>query len=256
MCLLRKFVCVLLLCLSFIYPTKTCAQDGVFYEVNLNFSNAYMSTASNILKLYMPGILRGDLVSYDINYLDLKDNGENVLCKQANYWGFKADDLFSWVDVNLKIGWFGKVSPIGIYGQLAYEHQRNKLCFQHDTDYGSYRTNAFKPGLGIRVIPFRSEGVVPILEVGTSYVLNFGAKTPYGSDKSQFNDGMAYSFALGVTWGMDEYGELPHTIRAGITLSDHDYFNREWSNDGGYYFPYANVKAKDYKFFVKYTRYF
>lgn len=246
--LLLSFV---LMCGSAGYST---AQNGFFYDVNLNFSNVYLSTASNLVQMFVPGLLRGDMISYDVNYLSIKDNGEDVSIKKANYAGFKADDLFSWVETSVKFGWFGKASPVGIYASIAYDHQRYQLCLQHDSGFGRYRTNALKPGIGIRFIPFRASEVMPMIEVGTNYTLNFGVKSPYGTDKDQFNNGVSYTFSAGVSW-MDFYDNM-RTVRVGVTIAGFDYLNRDWSSDGGFYFPYANVKSRNYKFFIKYTQYF
>lgn len=238
------------------------AQNGVFYEGDVNFSNFYLQTAGNIIMgmindaLYeheRPSLFPG--LGYYVNYLPIKDNGDKVAAERPNAFGFKGKDLFSWVNVDVKVGWFGRHSPVGVYGMVGYEHRRNQLCFQHDTEYGQYKTNALRPGIGIRLVPIRSASVVPVFEVGTTYNLILSAETPWGKDKKQFNNGMAINASAGVGWGYDDE-DKQQNISVGAVIPTYDYFNKDWSNDGGYYFPYANVSAKNYLFYVKYSVFF
>ena len=242
-------------------PGGAKAQNGMFYEADVNFNNVYLQTASNILM----GIVNGALYEHDhpslfpglgyyYNYMPIKDNDDKVAKEQVNSFGFKGKDLFSWVNVDVKVGWFGRHSPVGLYGMIGYEHRRNHLCFQHDTEFGQYKTNALRPGIGIRLVPIRSASVVPVFEVGTTYNLILGARSPWGTDKKQFNSGMAINASIGVGWGYDD--DKQQTISAGALIPTYDYFNKDWSSDGGYYFPYANVSAKNYLFYVKYSLYF
>jgi len=241
--------------------TSIRAQDGIFYEGDVNFSNFYLQTAGNLFMgmvndaLYeheRPSLFPG--LGYYYNYLSITDNGEKVASERPNAFGFKGKDLFGWVNVDVKVGWFGRHSPVGIYGMIGYEHRRNNLCFLHDTEYGQYKTHALRPGIGIRFVPVRSSSIVPAFEVGSTYNIIMGAETPWGKDKSQFNSGMAINASAGVSWEDDN--DRRHNICLGAVIPTYDYFDKDWSNDGGFYFPYANVSAKNYLFYVKYSIYF
>lgn len=241
---------------------RAVAQNDVFYDIDLNANNIWFGQilqGVKILPLYFvdnpTSSYAGDY-SIKYNFLRFRENGDPVEQRRYNYGGFKANDLFNWIEVGGKVGWFGKVSPIGVYAQFHYEHQRNKLRLQHDADYGHYRSNAIKPGVGVRIIPWRNETVMPIFELSSSYTFVTSGKTPYGEDKDQFNNGLSYTFSAGVSINeaagafFNNYSDNPLTIRAGVTLFNYNYFNRNWSNDGGYNFPYANVKSKRFQIFL------
>lgn len=85
----------------------------------------------------------------------------------------------------------------------------------------------------------------PIIEVGTTYVYNFSYKGPNGSDKDQINNGMKTSYSIGAQFSDGS------TLVVGFDMAHYNMFNKNYSPDGGYWFPYANFKNKDMNFYLR-----
>ena len=85
----------------------------------------------------------------------------------------------------------------------------------------------------------------PIIEVGTTYVYNFSYKGPNGSDKDQINNGMKTSYSIGAQFSDGS------TLVVGFDMAHYNMFNKNYSSDGGYWFPYANFKNKDMNFYLR-----
>lgn len=183
----------------------------------------------------------------------LKENGEAVVSfKKAK--GFKLKDLMHYFRAGGKIGWAGGLnSCFGVYGRFYYEHQRQFIRLQHEDTHEYAWTNAIMPGIGVRFTPqfwTDEDQVNPYFEVGTTYTHIIGCKSRYGKDKDQFGHGLTYSFGVGIR-GNGQYRNSK--IFLGLELPQYDFFNRKWSNDGGYYFPYANVRDRRWRITVNLT---
>ena len=131
--------------------------------------------------------------------------------------------------------------------------RNQNIKFNHDIDEGRYRSNMMKVGAGIRVVPwFKDEGSL-FMEIGSTYNIVTGCRTPYGTDKSQLNNGTSTDFAIGYTWHEDGANA---TLTAGTNINHYNYFNKDYSNDGGYYFPFANTKTTSFTIYLRCALYF
>lgn len=242
-----------MLLLSSILPSRA---QGFFFTVRGVSDNLWSSSILDLTELLITSLSKGYVGTeggYTYDIFNLKDNGKKVDVKDPNYWGFKARDLFGYMEFGTKVGWHGPYSPIGVYGQCYYNIKNERIRFDHDLDYGNYRSDMLKIGGGIRVIPwFKEEGSL-FLEVGSTYNMVTNCKTPYGNDKKQFNNGASTDFAIGYTW----IGESSNrTLTIGTNINHYNFFNTEYSNDGGYYYPYANTKSTSLSVYLRFATYF
>ncbi len=171
----------------------------------------------------------------------LKENGDELFSPVGV--SFKIKDNLHLLRVGGKLGWTGGLnSCFGIYGRFYFEHRRHWLRLQHDDEHAYYRTNAIKPGLGIHFVPQFDTDVEawnPYLELGTTYTILTSCKTPYGTDKEQFGSGLVYNFGIGVR-------NHHHDFFLNLELPQYRYFNRDWSPNGGFFYPYANIRDRQW----------
>lgn len=248
----KLFVSLILLG-SCVLPVKS---QGFFFTIRGISDNAWSSTALDLTEALISGLSKGYVGTeggYTFDIFNLKDNGSKVDVQGPNYWGFKARDLFGYMEFGTKIGWHGPYSPIGVYGQCYYNMRNQKIRFDHDLDYGRYRSNMVKIGAGIRIVPWFKEDGSLFLEVGSTYDMVTSCKTPYGNDKGQLNNGASTDFAIGYTW----IGEATNTtLTAGTNINHYNYFNKDYTNDGGFYYPYANTKSTSLSVYIRLSTYF
>ena len=231
--------------------------EGMFFIVRGVSDNVFSSTVLDVAEGLITSLSKGYVGvegGYTVDIFNLKDNGEKLKVKGPNYWGVKARDLFGYMEFGGKIGWHGVYSPIGVYGQCYYNMRNQRIKFEHDLDFGRYLTNMVKIGAGIQVVPWFKEDKSLFLELGSTYNVVTSCKTPYGTDKSQFNNGASTDFAIGYTW--QRSGDARKmTISLGSNINCYNYFNKDYSNDGGYYFPYANTKSTSFTVYLRFTTY-
>ncbi|MDE6796291.1 MAG: hypothetical protein K2J63_13440, partial [Muribaculaceae bacterium] len=122
-----------------------------------------------------------------------------------------------------------------------------------DFEEGRYKSDMLKLGAGIRVIPWFKDDRSLFLEVGSTYNMVMKCKTPYGKDKNQFKDGASTDFAVGYIWKRDTSNT---TLSLGTNLNLYNYFNKEYSNDGGFYYPFANTKSTSLSVYVRIATFF
>ena len=185
--------------------------------------------------------------------MSFKDNGENVDYKMGNPYGFTAYDLFNDLEVGVKFGWQGAQSPIGAYVYGAYSINQHKMRFLGEQEYSKHKIQSFKAGIGVRISPLRylmdDYDWCPIIELGTIYVHNFMYKGPNGSDIEQLNNGMRTSYAIGV-----QFDEGEQTVLACMDIAHYNLFNKNYTPDDGFWFPYANFKNRDFYFSIRYSK--
>jgi hypothetical protein len=226
----------------------TLAQSDFFFNLyggaNNLWSNTFLQLPTSIINSYISSAINdedetfgGGAYRYDI--FTIKNNGDKVALDDGDYWGFKGKDMFSNVQYGLKFGWQPELSPFGIYISCAY--QFNKFSAQWvPNEWDKYKIHSVRPGIGIRITPFVNMldeyEWSPILEVGTSYNYYFSCKAPYNNDKSQFNNGMISTFALGVRFYED------YSFTAGVELNHYSMFNTDFTVDG-LTFPYKDIKT-------------
>ena len=209
------------------------------------FVNVPIAQATN-------GAAAFDLVPYNLHYMSFKDNGEDVSFKMGNPYGFTSYDLFNDLEAGLKFGWQGAESPIGAYVYGAYSINQYKLRFLGEHDYSKHKIQSWKAGIGVRISPLRflldEYDWCPIIELGTTYVYNFNYKGPYGSDIDQLNNGLRTTYAVGA-----QFDEGDQSIMVCFDMAHYNLFNKDYTPDGGYWFPYANFKNQDYYFSLRYS---
>lgn len=199
------------------------------------------------------GAASADFSLINYHYVKLEDNGETVDFKRNNPYGFKAYDLFNDIEAGLKIGWQGAESPVGLFLYGAYGTNQYKLRFLGERDYSKHRMQSLRTGVGVRISPLRflmeNYEWCPIIDIGTTYINNFSYKGPNGSDKKQINNGMRSSYAVGAQFGED--GTC--SVMLCMDMSHYDIFNRNYTPDGGFWYPYANVKSKVMNFSIRFS---
>lgn len=257
--LLKPFKELLLCLFIFGCPFASSGQDnpwffGLHTYSNNVWTNDVLSIARAFVNIPVANAIGSDapidLNIIDVHYLSMKDNGENVDFKRNNPYGFKAYDLFNHLEFGAKVGWLGRVSPIGAYVYGAYGLNQYKLRFLGEREYSKHRMHSLRAGVGVRISPLyflmKDYDWCPIFEVGTTYVYNFKYKGPNGSDVNQINNGMRTSYAAGVI-----FDEGAGSVMLCFDMSHYDIFNRQYTPDGGFWFPYANFKNNDMNFSLR-----
>ena len=245
------------------------AQDnpwffGLHTHSNHGIVNNFMAIGSFFANMGISHATNGaepdcELNVWNTHVVQFEDNGEPVSFERGNPlrsyggYGVRAYDLWNDIEVGVKGGWLGRQSPIGVYAYAAYAHNRYKLRFLGEQWYSRHKLHNFRVGIGTRISPLRflreEYDWCPIIELGTTYVKNFSYKGPYGNDIGQINDGMRTSFAIGAQFGEDD-GET-YSIMLCLDMAQYDIFNRNYTPDGGFWFPYANVRSKDMNFSLR-----
>lgn len=246
----------------FQYSTLTVsAQDNPWifglYTHGFHFlTGNLLSIAKQLVNIPIANATDGaapfDFVPFNLHYMSFKDNGENVDYKMGNPYGFTSYDLFNDVEAGVKIGWQGAESPVGAYLYGAYSINQHKLRFLGEHDYSKHKIQSWKAGIGVRISPLRflmnEYDWCPIIELGTTYVYNFKYKGPNGSDIDQLNNGMRMSYAVGA-----QFDEGDQSVMICLDMAHYNLFNKNYTPDGGFWFPYANFKNKDFYFSVRYS---
>ena len=222
---------------------------GVYTNSNNVWTNDVLQAAGLLVNLPLAMLTDGaatyDLSMVDIHYLKMTDNREEIGYKGNHPYGFKAYDLFNDIEFGVKFGWQGAQSPVGGYVYGAYGINQYKLLFLGDENYIKHRIQSWNLGVRVRISPLYSNledhGWCPILELGTTYVYNFKYNGPYNSDKDQINNGMRTFYAIGATFGSNRNYDLMLCL----DMANYDIFNRNYTPDGGFWYPYANFKDKD-----------
>lgn len=207
--------------------------------------------ANSAISSLTDGAANADFIAFNYHYVSMKDNGETIDFKTNNPYGFTSYDLFNDIEAGLKFGWQGAQSPIGAYIYGAYGTNQYKLRFLGERDYSKHKLQSFRVGVGVRISPLRffleEYEWCPIIELGTTYVSNFSYKGPNGSDKDQVNNGLRTSYAIGSQFG--EEGNV--SVMLCMDMANYDIFNRDYTPDGGFWYPYANFKSKDMNFSLR-----
>lgn len=246
-----KVISLLLVCSL---PLK--AQSGFFFGVDAASANTWTGLGIQLVEGITNHFLKeayddwevtpaiGGRLTYDI--MNFRDDGTKVMFNPDDWWGFRRlfgfrkKDLFGHLVGNVKFGWMGAYSPIGVYLHAGYDYRNFGMQLSYQTEAEDYSVGTFNPGIGIRISPsnfYHSQGIKFILEVGTNYNIRSYYRGPYNNDKSQLNNALSYSVALGIS---DKYT----AILLGFEWGSKDLFNREYTPDNGLFFPYYNLSSK------------
>ena len=96
-----------------------------------------------------------DFALYNMHFMSLEDNGENIGFKTGHPFGFTSYDLFNSLEWGVKIGWRGSESPIGIYVTGGYALNQYKLRFLGEHEYSKHKLQSWRPGLILNLSSYR-----------------------------------------------------------------------------------------------------
>lgn len=191
-----------------------------------------------------------DIALFHLHYMSLEDNGEAVDSKVSNPYGLSSYDLFNSFEWGLKIGWRGPESILGIYATGGYGINQYKFRFLGEREYNKHKLQSWRGGLMLNMNFGKlfwedfDWGIAPFVEIGTTYVYNFKYKGPNDNNIDQINNGIRMNYALGAY--IEDFG----TILLKLDVAHYDLFNKNYTPDGGFWYPYANFKNKDLNFFI------
>lgn len=232
------------------------AQNGWFYGLDGTASNFYTSQVLSLVESGINSLTKQPLYGSHLGFTSfkIKENGDKVDLKYGDPYGFSMADLLNDVEFGVKVGYMSPTSPIGAYVKAYYGFERFKTKFIWDTDYMKHKIHSFIPGVGIRISPFVNmlddNGWYPFAELGTSYVYRIKYDGPYGTDKDQLNNGMRMSYAIGA--GIeDDDRDCVWTVLLGMDMDNFDFFNKDYSTDGGTTKPFAYTSSHNYYFYLK-----
>lgn len=210
---------------------------------------ATMAASIPLTSLTHRGMSR-DFALFRGHYMSMKDNGEPIGFKASNPYGFTSYDLFNEVECGLKIGWRGYESILGIYATGGYAINQYKLRFLGDHEYNKHKLQSWRFGLMLNLSAYNfflddlDWEFAPFAEIGTTYVYNFKYKGPNNNDIEQINNGLRMNYALGAY--IEDFG----TLLIKFEMAHYDMFNKDYTPDGGFWYPYANFKNKDFNIFL------
>lgn len=234
------------------------AQSGFFFGIDASSANIWTGTGIQLIEGLANSLLKWASEDWEISpslggrytldILRFRDDDTRVMFNPGDWWGFKQAygfrkrDLFGHIVGHAKFGWMGAYSPIGFYVHAGYDYRNFAMLLSYQTEEQEYRIGTFNPGIGIRISPgnfFDSDGFwkLLLLETGTNYNKRTYYRGPYNDDKNQLNDGLSYSVALGIGGG---YASL----LLGFEWTGQDLFNRDYTPDGGLFYPYKNLSSK------------
>lgn len=255
----KRCVRILLVCFILLSQHVSAQENpwiiGLYTHSNHFITNNVLALASLGINMPVASLTEGaatmDFNLYNFHYMDVTDNGEGVDFDRVNPYGFTAYDLFNEIECGLKFGWQGAESPIGLYFYGAYGLNQYKFRFLGEQNYSKHRLQSVRLGVRTRLSPLvyllEDYEWCPILEVGTTYVHNFKYKGPNNSDMDQINNGMRTYYAVGAQFS-DHWSAM-----LCLEMANYDLFNRNYTPDGGFWYPYANFKNKDIQISVRFN---
>ncbi|MCD8295977.1 MAG: hypothetical protein LUC88_00225, partial [Prevotella sp.] len=244
----------------FFMPSIANGQENKGWIVGLytHSNNTYIDLGMNIVNQLVgiplshltDGISTVDQSFVCINYISMTDNGDEIGYKMANPYGFTSYDLFNDLEAGVKFGWQGPTSPIGAYIYCAYGMNQYDLLFLGDREYHKHKLQSLRLGLRVRISPLyyllEDYEWCPIIELGTTYVDNFNYRGPNDNDIQQINNGLRTCYAIGVQKSNFDFMIC-------FDMAHYDIFNKKYTSDGGFWYPYANFKNKDMSFSLRFN---
>lgn len=245
-------------------PLSVAAQDSSPWILGL-YTHGFHTLTGNVLGIAQmlvnvpiasatDGMVSADFVPYTFHYMSMEDNGEKVDNDIDPYSTYRLTsyNLFKDVEIGLKFGWQGAESIIGAYAYGAYCINQYKIRFLGEHEYNKHKIQSWKAGVGVRISPLRflmdEYDWCPVFELGTNYVYNFKYKGPNDSDIDQLNNGLRSTYAIGA-----QIGEGGSSIMLCMDMAHYDLFNKNYTPDGGFWYPYANFKSHDMYFSLKFS---
>ena len=182
-------------------------------------------------------------------YISIKDNGyETYRTRKIKFKEFFGNSYY-FVD----LGWKWNYTGLCPYISLKYRWQNFNTKFISDEEERQNKIRTFIPGIGVRM-PFanlkRQWDWAPVIEIGSecNFITKY-KKGIYGTDKNQLNNkNISTSFGLGVEiWNIAVIGNM--------FFNNSNLFNQNYSPDGGYYYPYANIETNEMYFRIDVSYY-
>ena len=237
--------------------TSAYAQSPWIFGLHTKSNSSILSTGlflgqvlvNSSLGLITDGAISGgsNWTIGSVHFINMKDNGELVDYQIANPYTATSYNLFNDMELGLKLGWQGSESPVGLWVFGAYGLNKYRLRFLGEHEYSKHKLQSLRTGLGVKISPLKflldEYDWCPIIELGTTYINNFSYKGPNGSDKDQINNGIRTNYGIGAQFGEDsEYG----SVMLSLDMAHYNLFNTKYTPDGGFWYPYANFKSKDF----------
>lgn len=159
--------------------------------------------------------------------------------------------------MSFSLGMDFSYAPLEIYMDCKASLYSFKTKFPNTDGYTRHNLWEIKPGLGVQFSSkdlMRKKGTSPILRVGVNYSgLNL-YKGMYGKDKGQLEKGINTIYGIGRQWFSNNILDAGIEGITGIILEfevpHHSLFNKDYTSDGGYYYPFANVKSRLYTMYL------
>lgn len=244
------------------------AQSGFFITTDASSGNVWTNMCLNLFssginalfpshvyydiddQSYQTGVLGSQ--AYD-DYLILRENGKwmKLPDRWRSVFGFRALDLFSQLKANIKVGWMGAYSPIGVYARAGIRHNNFLMQLAADPEATRYMVTTFCPGFGVRVAPGNFLDLdldpQPFVEFGTNYNKTIHYEGPFDNDKTVLNEGLSYMLSGGL-----QYSKRV-SIQLGVEWFPSGIFNKEYIAPDSTT-PYANLTSKMFSIFVGVNR--
>lgn len=246
----------------FSVSTVSKAQSGWFYSFESSSSNYYTSIGTWLVNYLVNSSIAsvadiedGAPLPFEIGYeyFSIRDDGTKINTSYGSPYGFQARDLFSNIKAGFRLGWQGAESPIGLYAEVNYRFRQFRADMEVTGDRLKNRIHSFEPGVGVRISPLvlllDEYDWCPIVELGTNYVNNFKYTGGYDCGNVELNNGWKYSYSLGFNCKNNNEGLI--TVVAGFELYDYNLYNQNFTPDGGYSYPYANVTTKQRRYYIR-----
>lgn len=196
---------------------------------------------------YSNGYYRDDMPS------GLKYSERKQYWVEGRYSDKIKDQIFDFGFPSYSIGYgvtyMSKELPLGFMLKVAYEQQGFDARMKNESDYIKFRKQMIVPEavLKIRFGKYRTSDQI--------FTLNLGASYDYALDAQGFHDGKetvnsGFTGIVGFAWGSPE---SHFQLGGNWTFPFYDYFNTNYSPDGGRTYPQKNAKANPsvFDFFLR-----
>jgi len=159
-------------------------------------------------------------------------------------YGDTKENVFDWTDPGFSIGYAvnftSKQVPFGFRAKLAYDHENFKARdYKEKGPWTSFSKDMIVPEAALKILfgKYRTSEQMYILSLGARYDYAFNAKGPFDS-KDAVNNGVS-----GII-GFEFASPAQHIQMGGnYVIPFYDYFNKDYSPDGGITRPFENAKT-------------
>lgn len=258
------FVSVLLDCSVVIYAGNGIKRSEWNFRPEITTGNVVYALGGMIGSMLLDYKISDKSLSEDYNPSEklwwLPQFGlRTVFLSEADYAEYKYNkdvkgNYFDWTDPGYSIGYAvnytSKQVPFGFRAKVSYDHQNFKSKPKGESSYTSFSKDMIVPEVDLKILfgSYRTSESMFILSLGASYDYAINAKGLY-NDKKTVNSGFSGRFGLELANPSQHYQFGAHYI-----IPFYDYFNKDYSPDGGRSYPYEDAKTKMYiimEFFIR-----